>query len=233
MERTTFQMIESYMLQFMGDSAHDREHVYRVLYTALQIARQEANVDMDVLICACLLHDIGRQDQFADPQVCHAEAGSKRAYTFLRQQGFSEDFAAHVRDCIVTHRFRKNRQPESLEAKILFDADKLDVTGALGIARTLMYAGTVSAPLYTRNPEGKVSDGEQDTEPSFFREYHFKLKKLYDRFYTKTGRLMAAGRRKAAEDFYHCLYTEVQGTFEKGQSALEAVMGKEWTDGSV
>lgn len=227
MERKTYQMIESYMLGFMGDSAHDREHVYRVLYTALRIAREEENVDTDVLICACLLHDIGRQAQFANPQLCHAEVGSEKAFFFLMDNGFSEAFACHVRDCIVTHRFRKNRQPESLEAKILFDADKLDVTGALGIARTLMYAGTVSAPLYIRDAQGRLSDGEGDQEPSFFREYHFKLKKLYDRFYTKTGAAMAAQRRKAAEDYYNALYAEVDNTFGNGQAVLEEMLGKE------
>lgn len=49
----------------------------------------------------------------------------------------------------MTHRFRKNRPPESPEAKILFDADKLDVTGAMGVARTLVYQGTMAQPLYS------------------------------------------------------------------------------------
>lgn len=53
---------ENYMLSCMEDSAHDKEHIYRVLYTALEIARTEQNVDYDVLVCACLLHDIGRKD---------------------------------------------------------------------------------------------------------------------------------------------------------------------------
>jgi uncharacterized protein len=59
----------------MKDSAHDTEHIYRVLYVALDIARYEENVDGDVLIAACLLHDIGREEQNADPAVCHAAAG--------------------------------------------------------------------------------------------------------------------------------------------------------------
>lgn len=232
MERNTYEMLEGFMLHCMGDSAHDREHIYRVLYTALQIAREEADVDMDVLVCACLLHDIGRQEQFENPSLCHARVGGEKAYRFLTEHGFSEDYARHVQACIVTHRFRKNNPPESMEAKILFDADKLDVTGALGVARTLMYAGTVSAPLYTRNAAGEISNGDGDNDHSFFREYHFKLKRLYDRFYTKTGSAMAAVRRKAAEDFYRALLEEVKDSC-RGQEVLEAWMEEEGLRGSV
>ena len=147
MDKSTYQRIESYMLSCMDDSAHDAEHIYRVLSNALVIAREETGVDYDALICACLLHDIGRPDQIRDPSLCHAAVGCEKAYGFLTENGFGADFAAHVRDCIRTHRFRKNDQPESLEAKILFDADKLDVVGASGIARTLVYKGTVTEPL--------------------------------------------------------------------------------------
>lgn len=199
------------MLRCMADSAHDREHVYRVLHTALKLAETEEKVNRDVLICACLLHDIGRAAQFADPSVCHARIGSEKAFHFLVDCGFDQEFSAHVRDCIATHRYRKNNPPQSLEAKLLFDADKLDVTGAMGIARTLMYAGQVSAPIYTRREDGSVSDGEGDCVPSFFREYHFKLKHIYDRFYTAAGKELAQSRRKAAEDFYRALLEEAAG----------------------
>lgn len=82
-----YQLLEEYMLSCMGDSAHDKEHVYRVLYSALEIAGEEPDVDYDVLICACLLHDIGRGEQFENPSLCHAQVGSEKAYRFLREQG--------------------------------------------------------------------------------------------------------------------------------------------------
>ena len=136
MTREAYQLLEAHMLSCMGDSAHDKEHIYRVLYSALDIAQGEAGVDYDVLIAACLLHDIARGEQFADPAVCHARRGAERARTFLLDPGFGEDFARRVSDCIRTHRYRSEDPPASLEARILFDADKLDVTGAVGIART-------------------------------------------------------------------------------------------------
>ncbi len=230
MERKTYEMMESYMLRCMGDSAHDREHIYRVLHTALQIAQKETAVDMDILVCACLLHDIGRKEQFENPTLCHAQVGGEKAFRFLLSEGFSEEFAIRVKNCITTHRFRKNHPPESIEAKILFDADKLDVTGALGVARTLMYAGTVSAPLYTRREDGEISDGDGDSSPSFFREYHYKLKRLYGRFYTKTGSDMAQSRRKAAEDFYRALLEEVMRS-SNGKETLEAWLTEEDANG--
>lgn len=209
MNHATYCLLETYMRSCMSDSAHDREHVYRVLKNALVIAESMPAVDYDILITACLLHDIARPDQIADPTLCHAAVGSQKAYNFLLANGYSDEFAAQVRDCIRTHRFRKNDQPETLEAKILFDADKLDVVGALGVARTLVYKGTVSDPLYTRKSDGSISDGSDGEASSFFREYKFKLEKLYDRFYTEKGRELALMRKPAAEAFYQSLYQEV------------------------
>ena len=220
MDKATFQIIENYMCACMNDSAHDAEHIYRVLSNALVIAKEENGVDHDILICACLLHDIGRPDQVKNPELCHAAVGSEKAYTFLMDNGFTADFAEKVRDCIRTHRFRKNDQPESLEAKILFDADKLDVAGAIGIARTLVYKGTVTEPLYTRDPDGSISDGAGEAPYSFFQEYHRKLKKLYDRFYTAAGHRLAHDRRTAAKSFYESLYREVTALDKQGKEAL-------------
>ena len=117
MDKATYQLLESWMHSCMTDSAHDREHVYRVLYTALELAAQEKAVDMDVLITACLLHDVGRQEQFENPALCHARVGGVKAYRFLMDNGFEEAFARQVKACIVSHRFRKGNPPESIEGR--------------------------------------------------------------------------------------------------------------------
>jgi uncharacterized protein len=222
MTKEAYTMLEDYMLSCMEDSAHDAEHIYRVLYNALQIARDEENVNYDILIAACLLHDIGRKEQFADPSLCHAAVGAQKAWRFLTENGFAPDFAEAVAHCIRTHRFRKAMPPQTVEAKILFDADKLDVTGAIGIARTLMYKADMAEPLYHVLPDGRISDGTEDLGPSFFREYKFKLEKMYDRFYTKTGEAMARQRQKIAADFYESLYREVNTGYTDGKTALQA-----------
>ena len=125
MNHSTYSLIERYMLSCMKDSAHDKEHIYRVLYNAMIIAESEQNVDYDVLITSCLLHDIGRKEQYENPNLCHAEVGSKKAYAFLIENDFDTDFVEKVRHCIKTHRYRKSSPPGTIEAKILFDADKL------------------------------------------------------------------------------------------------------------
>ena len=224
MTTSLYQSIESHMLSCMDDSAHDAEHIYRVLYNALDIAKAEAQVNYDVLIAACLLHDIGRPDQVKDPTVCHAEAGSEKAYRFLIELGLEKEFAEQVRHCILTHRFRKTLQPQTPEAKILFDADKLDVTGAIGIARTLMYKGTLTEPLYRMLPNGTISDGTHDIGHSFFREYKFKLERLYDRFYTCKGAELAKKRQAIAAAFYENLYEEVNEGYVAGQNTLKDIL---------
>lgn len=224
MTKQTYTMLENYMLSCMNDSAHDKEHIYRVLYKALEIAKDEADVDYDILTAACLLHDIGRQEQFADPKVCHAKAGAKKAYAFLTEHGFSQDYAVEVSRCILTHRYRRDCQPESIEAKILFDADKIDVAGALGIARTLVYLGELSKPLYSLTEDGEVSDGQGDPEPSFFQEYRFKLEGLYEGFMTKKGAEIAREREKAARDFYNNMLREVKESYETGRELLDGVI---------
>lgn len=227
MKKDTYSLLKNYMISCMGDSAHDREHIYRVLYVALEIAQTEKDVDYDVLISASLLHDIGRKEQFENPNLCHAQVGAVKAYDFLMSHGFSEEYAGHVKECIAAHRYRSNAAPESIEAKILFDADKIDVTGATGIARTLIYKGRVSEPLYCVLPDGQISDGANDEQPSFFHEYKYKLENLYSHFYTEKGREIACKRRAAASAFYDSILEEVCASRNSGLNYLEECIDKE------
>ena len=134
--------------------------------------------------------------------------------------GYESQYAEKVKHCIRTHRYRKNNLPESLEAKILFDADKLDATGTMGIARTLIYKGIVSEPIYTLLPDGSVSNGENDVKPSFFQEYKYKLEKVYSNFYTTEAKLIAKDRQASAIAFYNSLYEEIKSSYESGQEEL-------------
>ena len=90
----------------------------------------------------------------------------------------------------------------------------------MGIARTLIYKGTVVEPLYSLTPEGHVSNGEGDVSPSFFQEYKYKLEKLYSNFYTAEGMRLAKERQEAAVSFYNNILREVQDSYE-GQDDLK------------
>jgi len=234
MKKNEYKIVEDYMLEQMKDSAHDKHHVYRVLNFALDIAYHEVatnDIALDILVAACLLHDIGREKQFANPGSCHAQIGGEMAYEFLSSIEFikwSKQKALHVKECISTHRYRRDNKPQSIEAKILFDADKLDASGALGIARTLMYEGEVKEPLYRLDENGKVITGDGGADIStFFQEYNYKLKHIYDSFYTERAKELAVERKKTAEDFYNRLYNEITMNYENGlrkyQTYLESV----------
>ena len=217
--RTEFLEVEEYMLSCMADSAHDREHIYRVLHYALDIAKHEGGADEKMLTVACLLHDIGRNEQYANPTIDHALCGAEKAYSWLCANGYGGTFASAVKGCIQTHRFRSDNQPGSIEAKILFDADKLDACGAMGIARTLLYKAQVNEPLYSLNGKGEVSDGADDVEPSFFHEYKYKLEKLYGQFYTMRAYDIAESRKAAAKHFYEALLSEASECYHEEPKA--------------
>lgn len=227
MTKQAFDLIEAHMLSYMRDSAHDRHHIGRVLYAALDIAAQESQVDDEVLIAACLLHDIGREKQAADPSVCHAQAGGEMAYGFLTALGWEEEKALHVKACISSHRYRGDNPPESIEARILFDADKLDACGTVGIARTLIYSGQVGESLYRLDENGQIITdcGNQESE-SFFEEYEYKLKKVYESFYTEEAARIASRQRQAAADFRDALYLQIDNNMRVGRERLRDMLAK-------
>lgn len=224
MDKAQYEKIENYMRECMKDSAHDKEHIYRVLYLSLEIANSENDVDIDILIAACLLHDIGREAQFKNPTLCHAIIGGEMAYDYLIESGWNTQKAELVKNCITTHRYRSDNSPNTIEAKILFDADKLDVTGTLGIARSLLYKGKVSEPLYSVGHNRNVLHGANDEKPSFFHEYNFKLKNLYNRFYTQRGKEIAKEREASAVAFYNSILSEVKFSYERGIDQLSLLL---------
>ena len=212
MTKVMYEMIESFMLEKMNDSAHDCQHVYRVLGLALEIAANEIaahepRVNDAILITACLLHDIGREAQNQDHSLDHALVGGQMAYEYLISIGWSREYASHVRACIETHRYRKTSQPQSIEAKILFDADKLEVCGAIGIARTFLYEGLHAEPMYVFDESGEIT---LEGTGSFFQEFNYKLRKIYGGFYTKHATEMAEQRRDIAIAVYDNLLAEVK-----------------------
>lgn len=184
MEKKQFDEIAAYMNECMSDATHDKEHVWRVLGYALRLAEQEENVDYDLLIAACLLHDVGRPAQFRDPSLDHAAVGADMAAQWLSEHGYAESFCEGVRKAIRSHRYRTGGRAESVEAQILFDSDKLDVCGMMGLFRTIAYCDHVGEPFYTVGVDGKA-EFTAEAPASVVQEYCYKLSKLGDRFYTQ------------------------------------------------
>lgn len=186
-----------------ADSAHDFEHILRVMHMAERLARAEG-ADVDVVRAAALLHDIARHEEDtaaknADVQnaapMDHAEVSANDARALLLEQGADAGFADKVREAILSHRFRGTAKPTSLEGKILFDADKLDSIGAIGIARAYAVGGSTNQKLYSEPKENAVATREQHNEEHTpVDEYNVKLKYLIERFYSPTAQKIAKER---------------------------------------
>ncbi len=203
MTQSEFKIIKKYMLDHVDKNAHDEYHIYRVLQNALEIAEYYENINYDILIISCLLHDIARVDELAGNVSCHATAGSIIAYNYLKNMGYDESLCLAVKNCILTHRFRSTNEPETIEAKILFDADKLDVMGILGITRTLMYAGKFNIPLYVLDSDNQIDcKANFSVNGSFLNEYNYKLKNISKKLYTKVAQEKALELEKISELFY-------------------------------
>lgn len=203
-----------------ADSAHDFEHILRVMNMAIYLARAEGG-DEEIVRAAALLHDIARHEEDSlakDHQASggaetdHAQGSADDARAFLIQHGADENFAERVADAIRSHRFRGTARPETLEAKILFDADKLDSIGALGIARAYAIAGARNQKLFSEPKENAVATREQHhASHTPVDEYHVKLKHLRERFFTDAAKEIAAPRDAFMREFFEQLTREVKG----------------------
>lgn len=190
--------------------SHDWDHTQRVFNLCMHIGRVE-EADLKVLEIAAYLHDVGRTfEDVSKGGICHAEKGAKMARELLATYPISDGQKANIIHCIRSHRFRGNHQPETLEAKVLFDADKLDAIGAVGIARTFLFAGEVGAKLH--NPHMRLEDTEPySEEDTGYREYKLKLSRIKDRMLTSEGRRMAEERHTFMEHFFTRLTDEHEG----------------------
>src|SRR4051794_1608633 len=120
-----------------ADPVHAIDHILRVLAVAERIALAEG-ADVEIVRVAALLHDAA--GAAPGERAGHHEAAADFARDVLKAEGWPEGRIEAVGHCIRAHRFRGTEAPSTLEAKILFDADKLDVLGAIGAARTVAFA---------------------------------------------------------------------------------------------
>jgi uncharacterized protein len=193
-----------------ASGSHDWEHTLRV-FRLCELMGPAENADMDVLRVAAYLHDIGRVFQDASSgAVCHAEKGAQMAGPLVDKLPLADRQKQNIIHCIRAHRFRNHHQPGTIEAKILFDADKLDAIGAVGVARAFLFAGEVGARLH--NPDIEVEDAKSYSEnDTGYREFKVKLCKIKDRMLTAEGRKLARERHAFMDDFFNRFLDEYEG----------------------
>ncbi|MBX5326845.1 HD domain-containing protein [Candidatus Bathyarchaeota archaeon A05DMB-4] len=203
-----FETLRQRSEKFFRLSHHDKSHVERVYNLALRIAREE-NADVDVVKAAVLLHDIARAMEDEGKIDDHAAEGAKMAREILDEIGFPKEKIGEVIHCIEVHRFRKGMKAETLEAKILQDADRLDIIGAVGIARVFTRGGWSNIPIHDPAIKPKERyDGKSETSVNHIYE---KILKVKGTFNTETARRIAEERHEFVKTFLERLLKEWKG----------------------
>ena len=205
------------------DPVHGFDHVLRVLELAERLGR-ELGADLEVLRAAALLHDAagaapanaaGEAEQAgqAAGRATHELDSAAFARSVLQAEGWPAGRIEAVTHCIRAHRFRGAESPSTPEAQILFDADKLDVLGAFGVARTLGYALQAGQPFFAEPSAGFLETGALATgEPhSAYHEYLFKLRQVSGRLHTQPARRLAERRHTVMKAFFEQLAAEAHG----------------------
>lgn len=175
---------------FAGDaSGHDVEHTLRVWRLAMRIAEGETGCDPLVVALAALLHD-------ADDHKLFQTEDNANARAFLEREGVDAERIELICEAIRSVSFSQNRgrRPQTLEGRIVQDADRLDAMGAIGIARTFAYGGAHGRPL---------DDSAQ--------HFHDKLLLLAGEMNTEVGRSLATERHAFLEEFLRRYERETAG----------------------
>jgi uncharacterized protein len=196
-----FEIIRCHAKEILANAgSHGMDHTDRVTRMCRMIGKSE-HADMEILIPAALLHDIARPLEKKNG-LPHETEGARMAEEFLLKTGYHRELIPAITAAIRSHRFSSGEIPETREAQILSDADKLDAMGAVGIARTFMRAAEYG--------------GEIDDAVSHF---HDKLLKLKDGMYTQTGQRIATERHAILVSFLKNLHDEITpgGRYDDGE----------------
>ncbi len=208
MDDQVFGKIMNRSTEFFRHSHHDWSHIERVYNLSMRIAKDE-KADLDVVRAAALLHDVARAMEDEGKIEDHAIESAKIAERILEEVNFPREKTVKVIQCIKTHRFRLGLKPESLEAKILQDADRLDMLGAIGIARVFTRGGWGNKPIHDPSiPPKNMYDGKSLTSVNHIYE---KILRIKDTINTETGRWIAQERYRFVEDFLDRLLKEWHG----------------------
>jgi uncharacterized protein len=202
--------VAAYNFFHSARGSHDWEHTLRVVRLCHTIG-QSAGADKLVLEIAAYLHDIGRDQQDnSKGNLCHAKKSVQMALPLIQELDISQVRKKNIIHCIAAHRFREDPTPRTFEAKVLFDADKLDAIGAVGIARAYLFAGEQGACLHNPNLAPQETKA-YSTDDTGYREYVVKLSKVKDRMLTDIGKQIAIERHAFMELFFKRFLEEYDG----------------------
>ena len=195
--------------QLESDPAHDLGHIERVVRNARQLTEAE-NADWSVVMPAAWLHDCVFVAKDSPQWSEGSRLSADSAVAFLKEKGFPTGDWEAIHHAIAAHSFSAGIATETLEAKVLQDADRIDALGAVGLSRCLMLGGHMGTSLMS--PVDPFCE-EREPDDSRFTIDHFyrKLLKLENTMKTESGRRLAVERSEVLREFLAQLQRETEG----------------------
>ncbi|AYF21766.1 HD domain-containing protein [Vibrio parahaemolyticus] len=209
---TSLSQFEPLFLEFMQqemqvDAAHDIEHVKRVVKTAKQLCDEE-NADIAIVLPAAYLHDCFTYPKDHPNRKQSSAIAAKKAIAYLESIQYPQHYHDAIAHAIEAHSFSANIRPNTLEAQIVQDADRLDALGAIGVTRCIQVSTQFNAQLYNDND---MFAKERELNDKQFTVDHFqtKLFKIVDTMNTESAKLEANKRKAFMQTYLKQLYDEV------------------------
>ncbi|HIF6101408.1 TPA: HD domain-containing protein [Vibrio parahaemolyticus] len=209
---TSLSQFEPLFLEFMQqemqvDAAHDIEHVKRVVKTAKQLCDEE-NADIAIVLPAAYLHDCFTYPKDHPNRKQSSAIAAKKAIAYLESIQYPQQYHDAIAHAIEAHSFSANIRPNTLEAQIVQDADRLEALGAIGVTRCIQVSTQFNAQLYNDND---MFANERELNDKQFTVDHFqtKLFKIVDTMNTESAKLEANKRKAFMQTYLKQLYDEV------------------------
>jgi uncharacterized protein len=191
-----------------ADAAHDWQHVLRVAANAAALCAAEG-ADAEVAVPAALLHELINLPKNHPDSASSGELCAERALAVLAQLRWPSEQARHIAYCIRVHGFSRGILPDTLEAKVLQDADRLDAIGAIGIARCFATGAVMRQPFY--DPEDPFCAHRPPDDKRFSVDHFYrKLLTIEATLHTATARRLAGERSRFMEAFLRQLGAEIE-----------------------
>ncbi|EGQ8032991.1 HD domain-containing protein [Vibrio parahaemolyticus] len=209
---TSLSQLEPLFLEFMQqemqvDAAHDIEHVKRVVKTAKQLCDEE-NADIAIVLPAAYLHDCFTYPKDHPNRKQSSAIAAKKAIAYLESIQYPQHYHDAIAHAIEAHSFSANIRPNTLEAQIVQDADRLDALGAIGVTRCIQVSTHFNAQLYNDND---MFAKERELNDKQFTVDHFRTKlfKIVDTMNTESAKLEANKRKAFMQTYLKQLHDEV------------------------
>jgi uncharacterized protein len=191
-----------------SDVAHDAAHIERVVTNARKLASEE-NAQLEIVVPAAWLHDCVTVAKNSPQRPMVSRLAAEKAGQYLHQNAYPDEYIPDIIHAIAAHSFSAQIEPETLEARVVQDADRLDAIGAIGLARCFMVGGALGTRLY--DPLDPFADSRPaDDIVNVIDHFYVKLFRLAHTMKTNAGREEAFRRTAFMHQYLGQLRLELQ-----------------------